>query len=115
MRKSKLTVLVLEPEIGLADDDFLSSPGVVPVVGCSSATRVESCLVISVFPFQVTVSKVATFFSKSQEDSRWLKKSFAVGSFINANMTCLVIFSLGRVCKHCFNQYYQQDLQTKHA
>lgn len=91
MRKSKWTVLALEPEMGFAGDDFLSSPGVVPVVGFSSATRVESFLVISVFPFQVTISKVATFCSKSHEDSRWLKKSFAVGSFIKAKITCIKI------------------------
>jgi hypothetical protein len=62
-------------------------------------------------PFQVTVSKVATFLSKSHEDSRWLKKGLAVGSFIKANITCFMIFSLGRVCMHFFDQHYYQNVR----
>jgi hypothetical protein len=111
MRKSKLTVRALEPELGFTDDDLSSSPGVVPAVGFSSATCVEFRLFISDFPFQVTVSKVATFLSKSHEDSRWLKKGLAVGFFIKANITCFVIFSLGRVCMHFFDQHYYQNVR----
>jgi hypothetical protein len=115
MRKSKLTVRAPEPEIGFADDDLLLSLGVVLVIGFSSAACVGSCLVISDFRFQVTVSKVATFLLKSHEDSGWLKKSFAVGSFIKANITCFVSFSLGRVCMHCFDSHYYQNALTRHV
>lgn len=47
-------------------------------------------------------SMVMVFFSKSQEASLWLKKSFAVGSFIRAIITCFVIFSRGSVCRHWY-------------